>query len=89
MGHRSSQTFTDKLFEVRLAAEGAVQHRLREKISHFFLAEGDGVYWSLNLCGSVKICVQGFVFVSRFRILNFDYWNLFVIRLLVLGASTS
>jgi hypothetical protein len=42
MGHRSSQIFTDKLFEVRLAAEGAVQHRLREKISLFFSPKAMG-----------------------------------------------
>ena len=59
MGHRYSQIFTDKLFEVRLAAEGVVRHRLREEISLFFLAEGDGIHWFLNLCASVKICVQG------------------------------
>jgi len=36
MGHGSSQIFTDKLFQVRLAAEVAVQHRLREEISLLF-----------------------------------------------------
>jgi len=65
MGHRSSQIFTDKLFQVRLAAEGAVQHRLRQEISQFFFAEGDGVYWFLNLCASVKICVQHLVAGQR------------------------
>jgi hypothetical protein len=36
MGHGFSQIFTDKLFQFRLAAEGAVQHRLRQEISLFF-----------------------------------------------------
>ncbi len=30
----------------------------RKKLACFFLAEGDGLYWFLNLCASVKICVQ-------------------------------
>jgi hypothetical protein len=49
-----------------------VQHRLQEEISLFFFAEGDGLHWFLNLCASVKICVQDLVFVSNFlfRFLN-------------------
>jgi hypothetical protein len=39
-----------------------------KKLAFFFLAEGDGFYWFLNLSVSVKICVQDFVFVSNFRI---------------------
>jgi hypothetical protein len=39
-----------------------MQHRLRRQIGLFFFAEGDGLYWFLNLCASVKICVQDFVF---------------------------
>ena len=72
MGHGSSQIFTDKLVWVRLTAEGVVQHSLQEEISLFYLAEGDGFHWFLNLCASVKICVQDFVFVSNFlfRFLN-------------------
>jgi len=42
MGHGSSQIFTDKLFKVRLTAEGAVQHSLQKKLACFLLAEGDG-----------------------------------------------
>ena len=36
MGHGSSRIFTDKLFQVRLAAESAAQHGLQKGISLFF-----------------------------------------------------
>jgi len=35
MGRRSSQIFTDKLFQVRLAAEEAMQQRLRMQFVFF------------------------------------------------------
>ena len=53
MGHGSSQIFTDKLFQVRLAAEYAVQHRLREEISLFFSRRRR---WALLIFESVCIC---------------------------------
>ena len=36
-----------------------------KKLACFFLAEGDGVYWFLNLWASVKICVQHLVAGQR------------------------
>jgi len=44
MGRRSSQIFTDQLFQVRLALQEAMQQSLRVELA-FFFAEGDGVNW--------------------------------------------
>jgi hypothetical protein len=58
MGRGSSQIFTDKLFQVRLAAECLLQHRLPEEISLFFSRRRRWGHWFLNLCASVEIRVQ-------------------------------
>ena len=65
MGHGSSQIFTDKLFKVRLTAEGAVQHSLQEEISLFFSRRrrwGSLVFESVciceNLCPRFRICFE-------------------------------
>ena len=70
-------------------AEGAVQHRLREEISLFFLAKGDGLSWFLNLWASVQIRVQHLVFVSDFRFSNFKIAVCFSLdRYNLYGSST-